>query len=66
MCDILVFLPGMAEIRRATDALEPIARAHSFLTLPLHGELSREEQNRAIRKQDRRKVILSTNVARHH
>ena len=31
--------------------------------LPLHGELPPAEQNRAVRPADRRKVILSTNVA---
>ena len=31
--------------------------------LPLHGSLSAEEQDRALRPSDRRKIILSTNVA---
>ncbi|MDR3608834.1 MAG: ATP-dependent helicase HrpB [Oligoflexia bacterium] len=66
--DILVFLPGMAEIRRAEQALEsalltPGNRSSAPLILILHGELTREEQDRAIRRADRRKIILSTNVA---
>lgn len=61
--DILVFLPGAAEIRRAGEALSAIARQHDLLVYTLHGELSPAEQDRAIRPADRRKVILSTNVA---
>jgi ATP-dependent helicase HrpB len=34
-----------------------------LLVLPLHGDLSPEEQDRAVSPADRRKVILSTNVA---
>jgi ATP-dependent helicase HrpB len=61
--DVLVFLPGAGEIRRAAAALEPLARSHDLLVLPLHGDLPPAEQNRAVRPADRRKVILSTNVA---
>ncbi|MFN0084759.1 MAG: ATP-dependent helicase HrpB [Blastocatellia bacterium] len=61
--DILVFLPGAAEIRRAQAACEPIAARRELLLLPLHGDLSPEEQDRAVRPAARRKVILSTNVA---
>ncbi len=61
--DALVFLPGAAEIRRAGDALEPLAAREDLEVLPLHGDLPPEEQERAIRPGPRRKVILSTNVA---
>jgi ATP-dependent helicase HrpB len=57
--DVLVFLPGAAEIRRAMRALE----RSNLLVVPLHGDLSAEEQDRAVARADRRKVILSTNVA---
>jgi len=60
---VLVFLPGAAEIRRAKEALESIAVEHDLSLLPLHGELSSVEQDRAVRRQSRRKVILATNVA---
>jgi ATP-dependent helicase HrpB len=59
----LVFLPGAAEIRKCAEALAPIARRADLLVLPLHGDLPPEEQDRAVKKQDRRKVVLSTNVA---
>lgn len=61
--DVLVFLPGAAEIRRAEAALEPLAREQALLVVPLHGDLPIAEQTRAISKQSRRKVVLSTNVA---
>jgi ATP-dependent helicase HrpB len=61
--DVLVFLPGAAEIRRAARTIEPLARRADLLVLPLYGDLSSAEQDRAIAPADRRKVILSTNVA---
>jgi ATP-dependent helicase HrpB len=61
--DVLVFLPGAGEIRRAMEACAPVAEAADLVVLPLHGELSPEDQDRAVRKHTKRKVILSTNVA---
>ncbi len=61
--DVLVFLPGAAEIRRASDALRGLASSMGLLVLPLHGELPPDDQDRALRRADRRRVVLSTNVA---
>lgn len=61
--DILVFLPGAAEIRRAARAIEPLARRHNLLIAPLYGDLSPAEQDRAVEPATQRKVILSTNIA---
>ncbi len=61
--DVLVFLPGAAEIRRAAAACAELARAADLELVPLHGDLSPEAQARAVRPGPRRKVILSTNVA---
>lgn len=61
--DILVFLPGAGEIRRSAEALAALPGADQLLVLPLHGEMTLADQNRAVRPADRRKVILSTNVA---
>ena len=61
--DVLVFLPGAAEIRRALSALEPLARESDAAVLPLHGDLSIDEQARAVEPGPGRKVVLSTNVA---
>jgi len=59
----LVFLPGMSEIRKSQDALSSFARERGFDVFALHGELSADEQNRALAPGGRPKVILSTNVA---
>jgi ATP-dependent helicase HrpB len=59
----LVFLPGAAEIRRATTACSSAASRLGWTVLPLHGDLPAEEQDRAVRPSASRKLILSTNVA---
>ncbi|MBP9085940.1 MAG: ATP-dependent helicase HrpB [Kofleriaceae bacterium] len=61
--DVLVFLPGAGEIRFCTDDLAEAAAQHDLLVVPLHGELTAEEQDRAIGPAKQRKVILATNVA---
>ena len=64
--DVLVFLPGAAEIRRATEACAGLAKSADLDVRPLHGEMPAEEQDRTIRAGHpgaRRKIILSTNVA---
>jgi ATP-dependent helicase HrpB len=61
--DVLVFLPGAGEIRRAREACEKLAAESGLALVPLHGDLSPEEQDTAVRPGTRRKVILSTNVA---
>ncbi len=61
--DCLVFLPGMADIRRAESALSDLARINHWDLFPLHGELSKGEQDRALLPGRNRKIILATNVA---
>ncbi|MEO6811112.1 MAG: ATP-dependent helicase HrpB [Isosphaeraceae bacterium] len=61
--DVLVFLPGADEIRRTARHLAPLAEREHWLVLPLHGSLPAEDQDRALRPADRRKVVLATNVA---
>lgn len=61
--DVLVFLPGAAEIRRAERECGPLAARSDRLLLPLHGSLSSADQDRAVTPSDQRRVILSTNVA---
>src|SRR6185295_11516999 len=57
--DVLVFLPGAADIRRAADALAP----RGLDVLPLHGDLPLDAQERALRPGPRRRIVLATNVA---
>jgi ATP-dependent helicase HrpB len=61
--DVLVFLPGAAEIRRAAQACERVGQAADVDVVTLHGTLPPAEQDRAVRPGPRRKIILSTNVA---
>jgi ATP-dependent helicase HrpB len=57
--DILAFLPGMAEIRRAQASLAGVPA----LVLPLHGDLPPAEQDRALRPAETRRVVLATSIA---
>ena len=61
--DVLVFLPGIAEIRQTARQLEALARERDLAVLPLHGDLPAEQQDAALLPQPRRKVVLATNVA---
>lgn len=58
--DVLVFLPGKAEIGACERAL---AGRRDLRVMPLHGGLSLDEQTQVFASADRRKVILATNVA---
>ncbi len=57
--DILVFLPGMAEIRRTEEALGDCGAD----VLPLHGELPPSTQLAALTASARRRVVLATSIA---
>jgi len=67
--DVLVFLPGEAEIRDAADAVRGAYRSQTapVEVLPLYGRLSAAEQHRVFERSAvaglRRRVILATNVA---
>lgn len=61
--NILCFLPGSAEIRRAQRASEELARRYGRLLLPLYGDLAPAEQDRAVSPSREAKIILATNVA---
>ncbi len=60
---VLAFLPGAGEIRRAQTACAAIARRQGWSVLPLYGDQSPEEQDRAVAPSAAAKVILATNVA---
>ena len=61
--DVLVFLPGVGEIRQAARRLETAAAARNLAVLPLYGDLPAEKQDEVLGPIGRRKVVLSTNVA---
>jgi len=58
--DILVFLPGKAEI---FSCLNTLRRRSDYDVIPLHGDLESRDQDRAFEPGARRRVILATNVA---
>ncbi len=67
--DVLVFLPGEAEIRDAADAVRAAFRSTTapVEVLPLFGRLSAADQHRVFEPSKiaglRRRVVLATNVA---
>ncbi|MFN7940995.1 MAG: ATP-dependent helicase C-terminal domain-containing protein [Thermoanaerobaculia bacterium] len=61
--DLLVFLPGLAEIRRAAEDLTPLAGERDLELVPLHGDLGSAEQDRALAPGARRRIVLATNIA---
>jgi ATP-dependent helicase HrpB len=61
--DILTFLPGAVEIRRAIRACDAVSRRAGLLVFPLHGSLTPKEQDQALARASQRKLILATNVA---
>ena len=67
---VLVFLPGLGEIRAMTERLQGNRRfsnnAHqAFDIIPMHSTLSSKDQKRAFlpSRKGTRKIILSTNIA---
>ncbi|KAL0068598.1 putative ATP-dependent RNA helicase ucp12 [Marasmius tenuissimus] len=60
---VLIFLPGVQEIRQCIEALRSIASAAEADVLPLHANLSSEEQMKVFARTSRWKLIATTNVA---
>ncbi len=60
--DALIFMPGAYEITRTvqvvSDRLGP-----EFVVFPLHGELTPRDQDAAVARCERRKIVVATNVA---
>jgi ATP-dependent helicase HrpB len=73
---VLCFLPGAPEIRRAMNAMNAMTgmtgmtgmtelqtRHGDVEIVPLHGSLDADEQDRALRPSERRRIIVATNLA---
>lgn len=61
--NMLVFLPGKAEIQNVTDALQNKADAAGVPIIPLHSQLEMAQQQQAFIKYTNGKIILTTNIA---
>jgi ATP-dependent helicase HrpB len=61
--DVLVFMPGGFEISQTIEAIRHTREANGFIVLPLHGELQPKDQDAAVARYDRSKVVVATNVA---
>ncbi len=61
--DFLVFLPGQGEIKKAEEILK--RSLPESMVIPLYGQLSPAEQNRAIlpHPSGKQKIVLSTDIA---
>ena len=59
--DVLVFLPGEREIRKAAEVLGKAVKGVEIL--PLYSRLSVAEQDRVFRPRGAQRVVLATNVA---
>jgi len=60
---ILVFLPGMYEIRKSQSLLENAAVLKGWEVCPLYSALSPTAQRSALKMDDSKRIILATNVA---
>ena len=60
--DVLVFLPGRAEIQRCAGQLAAL-ESSELKVLPLSAETPAEQQRQILQQQDYRRVILSTALA---
>lgn len=60
--DILIFMPGEAEIMRTLEHLRKTCSEDVEL-LPLFGNMNPQDQDRIFTKNGKRKIIVSTNIA---
>jgi ATP-dependent helicase HrpB len=61
--DILCFLPGAAEIRRAIADIEHQLSGHVVDVIALHGSLDGRDQDLALMPSARQRIIVATNIA---
>src|SRR5213078_3335918 len=61
--DLLVFMPGMAEINATIGAIRAGRPGERLALIPLHGDLPPAEQDLAFQPNSLRKVVVATNVA---
>ncbi|MEA3372748.1 MAG: ATP-dependent helicase HrpB [Campylobacterota bacterium] len=62
---ILIFLPGVREIKNVEAKLRETLKSEEITIAPLYGVMSKQAQDAAIApcKEGRRKIVLATNIA---
>jgi ATP-dependent RNA helicase DHX57 len=60
---ILIFMSGVQEIRQTIEAIKASSFSHRVEALPLHANLTPEEQRLCFAHTVRQKVVVATNVA---
>lgn len=61
--DILIFMPGVFEIRRTVESIDRIVKGEAVSVFPLYGDLPTNRQNQVMDPTRRRKIIVATNIA---
>lgn len=61
--DFLIFMPGAWEISRTVESIQATPEGRQCTVLPLHGELPPAQQDAAVKRYPKRKVVVATNVA---
>lgn len=59
----LTFLPGYREVREAVNRLRTHPRFRGWEVLPLTGEQSADEQDRALNNSEDPRIVVATNIA---
>jgi ATP-dependent helicase HrpB len=60
---VLIFMPGLREIRRSLTVLTPYCREQNLELHALHGSMDLSEQQGVLEESPTRRVIIATNVA---
>ncbi|MBG88565.1 MAG: ATP-dependent helicase HrpB [Verrucomicrobiales bacterium] len=61
--DTLIFMPGAFEIHKTIETLRHRKEARGHEILPLHGELNTKDQDAAVNRYSKPKIVVATNVA---
>lgn len=61
--DVLIFLPGVGEIRKTQRLLKSMPDARDAEILLLYGDLPPAKQDHVLQPSSRRKIVLATNIA---
>ena len=61
--DVLVFMPGVNEIRRTIEACRARIRGENLTYLSLYGDMPGEQQHQVMARTSGRRIIVATNIA---